>query len=118
MYTIAFDCNGTLRNSAVDQSKEPVANEHVRTLLVYFAGFDNVLIHVWSGEGEAYARHVASHIGIDPYVDSYSAKPVGDDLDVQGPSAFEPDISIDNEADNAHLAGIVLMVGAAGQPSA
>lgn len=73
-YTVAFDVDGCLRNSKVDQNAKPVPNEDVRELLVFLSRFTNVLIHVWSGSGEYYAREVASHFGLAGYIDSYSSK--------------------------------------------
>jgi FMN phosphatase YigB (HAD superfamily) len=69
--TIAFDIDGTLRDS---KHLEPQANERIRTLLIILSSFKNIKIIVWSGSGELYARQVARAIHIDPYVDSYASK--------------------------------------------
>lgn len=74
-FVFAFDIDGTLRNNEVDQTKAPVANEPIRTLLIILRKyFKNVKIVVWSGSGELYARQVGASFGLDPYVWQYMSK--------------------------------------------
>ena len=100
MITVAFDIDGTLRNSLCDQDKAPVANEDVRSLLIFLSRFKNILIHVWSGAGELYARQVVQSFGLSEYVDSYSSKV---DKVIKGEfvqtADFKPDIAIDDIED-------------------
>jgi len=116
MFTIAFDIDGTLRDAACDQNQPPKANEHVRTLLIYLSQFSNVLIHVWSGGGELYARQVCAALGISSYVDSYSAKQdkvLG--VKFQLANGLKPDITIDDVATN-ELGTINLITGTPTKP--
>jgi hypothetical protein len=76
---IAFDVDGTLRNNKNDKM---VANERIRSLLVTLSSFKNVWIHVWSGSGELYAIQAGQALGIDNYVDSYSSKIDGPEVDI------------------------------------
>lgn len=69
---IAFDVDGTLRDNKYKE--KVVANEDVRTHLILFAKMKNTKILVWSGGGELYARQVCASLGIEKYVNSYSAK--------------------------------------------
>lgn len=90
---IAFDCDGTLINNIDDdfKSKEIIANERVRSLLIAFASMKNTEIVVWSGAGELWARQVAAAIGITKYVNKYASKNhLG--KDASGNHIFNPDI--------------------------
>lgn len=74
-YVFAFDIDGTLRNNEVDQTKAPVANEPIHTLLIILRKyFKNIKIVVWSGSGELYARQVGAAFGLDTYVWQYMSK--------------------------------------------
>jgi phosphoglycolate phosphatase-like HAD superfamily hydrolase len=115
MVTVAFDIDGTLRNAAVDQNQAPVANEDVRSLLIFLSRFQNVLIHIWSGSGELYARQVAAEFGLNSYVDSFSSKvedAAGLGIKFQGGDGFVPDIAID-DLPGTELGVINLIVAAA-----
>lgn len=68
---IAFDCDGTLLNNTKQQM---IANERVRSGLIWLASMKNTHIVVWSGGGELYARQVAAALGVASYVDSYASK--------------------------------------------
>jgi hypothetical protein len=95
----AFDVDGTLLLTDLERETqesdfrayaphcELVARESVRSQLITLWQC-GVKIHVWSGSGESWARHVARQIGIAPYVDSYSHKS-GTDL--------VPDITFDDQ---------------------
>lgn len=71
---VAFDIDGTLRNNTVDQTKAPVANEAIRTMLITLSKFKNVEILVWSGGGEWYARDIVNAFGLKKYVTHYADK--------------------------------------------
>lgn len=100
---IAFDCDGTLLNNTQQQM---VANESVRSGLIWLSSMKNTKIIVWSGGGELYARQVAAALGIAKYVDGYAGKnpqvPVGvaetATRHVFKPD-FVPDIAIDDIQD-------------------
>ena len=98
--TIAFDCDGTLVTTESAQTKQIVANERVRSILVGLAHFKNVRIVVWSGAGELWARQVAAAIGITKYVDQFASKNhLGKDEDgkhIFDPDIPKPDIAIDD----------------------
>lgn len=97
-YLIAFDVDGTLIRNGVRVGGYPIANEHIRTLLVTLASFKNVKIMVWSGSGELYARQVAREIGIAKFVDKYASKNfIGKDGNV---AKFAPDIQPDIAIDD------------------
>lgn len=105
MTIIAFDVDGTLRDNSVDQSKPPVANESIRSMLITFSKFKNVKIMVWSGGGELYARQVVSSLGLDKYVDLYADKQYTKCTECEEPSEcnhhvfatdLKPDIAIDD----------------------
>lgn len=70
--TIAFDVDGTLRDSTIQD--KVVANERIRTLLITLSSFKNVVITVWSGGGELYARQCINEMGLAKYVDTYADK--------------------------------------------
>lgn len=98
--TIAFDIDGTLRDNTVDQTKAPVANERIRTLLIALASMKNTEIVVWSGGGEWYARDVVRSFGLEKYVDQYADKKFkhtgGETVDGLTPiMEFHPDIKPD-----------------------
>lgn len=102
---IAFDIDGTLRDNTEDQTKAPVANEDVRTLLVILSKFKNTKIMVWSGGGELYARQVTAALGLTKYVDSYADKEYTACTECIEPSechhhvfntSIKPDIAIDD----------------------
>lgn len=107
--TIAFDIDGTIRSNTVDQTKAPVANEEIRSLLIILSKFKNVKILVWSGGGELYARQVASSLGLQEYVDGYADKKIisCSKADCQAPdeehnhfgTELQPDIAIDDIQD-------------------
>lgn len=69
-----FDIDGTLRNNTVDQTKAPIANERIRTLLIILSTFKNIKIVIWSGSGELYARQIGAAFGLDSYVWRYASK--------------------------------------------
>jgi hydroxymethylpyrimidine pyrophosphatase-like HAD family hydrolase len=69
--TVAFDVDGTLLNNT---KSVPVANENIRSMLIFFSKFKNVKIIVWSGGGELYARQMASALGLTSYVDAFYSK--------------------------------------------
>jgi hypothetical protein len=71
---VAFDVDGSLRDNTTDPTRAPVAKEQIRSLLVILSRFSNVTIMVWSGGGEQYARHVATYLGLESYVDRYADK--------------------------------------------
>ena len=99
MITVAFDIDATLRNKDVNQNDPPVANEDIRTLLITLSRCRNVLIHVWSGGGELYARQVCAALGLASYVDSYSSKVqdvMGLGIKIQGAGGVEVDVAIDD----------------------
>ncbi len=98
--TIAFDVDGTLRDNTVDQTKAPVANESVRSLLVLLSKCKNTRIVVWSGSGELYARQIVASLGIASYVDKYASK---NHLGlVDGKHQFAPDFTPDIAIDDIH----------------
>jgi hypothetical protein len=76
---IAFDIDGTLRDNHTDKM---IANESIRNLLIILSSFKNVWIHVWSGGGELYAIQAAKALAIDRYVDSFSSKADGPEVDI------------------------------------
>ena len=97
---IAFDVDGTLRDNQVED--KVVANERVRTGLIWLSSFKNTKIVVWSGGGELYARQVADTLGISKYVDSYASKNyTGKDSNNRHVffPGFTPDIAIDDIQD-------------------
>lgn len=99
---IAFDCDGTLVTTDSAKTREIVANERVRSMLVTFARFKNVKIVVWSGGGELWARQVGAALGLDKYVWKYASKNhLGKDENGRhmfNPE-FTPDIAIDDIQD-------------------
>lgn len=98
--TIAFDCDGTLVTTESAETKQIVANERVRSLLIALAHMKNVRIVVWSGSGELWARQVAAAIGINKYVDQFASKNhMGKDEDgkhIFNPDIPKPDIAVDD----------------------
>lgn len=99
---IAFDCDGTLVTTDSASSKNIVANERIRTLLVTLASFKNTKIIVWSGGGETWARQVGASLGLDKYVDLYASKNYIGKVDgkhVFDPEFPKPDIAIDDIQD-------------------
>lgn len=100
---IAFDIDGTLRSNTVDQSKAPVANEAIRSLLITLSSFKNTKILVWSGGGELYARQVSAALGLSNYIDDYADKQYIKCPDCKEPcdhhtfgTTIKPDIAIDD----------------------
>ena len=72
--TIAFDCDGTLVTTDSAKTKNIVANERIRSMLITFASFKNVKIVVWSGSGEMWANQVVNALAIKKYVDVITTK--------------------------------------------
>jgi hypothetical protein len=100
--TVAFDVDSTLVHEDGSNTATPVPKEGVRALLIHLAKMQNVLIHVWSGAGEAHARKVVAAIGLASYVDSYSVKPepLPPGVVPFSPKAMPkvtPDIAFDND---------------------
>ncbi len=99
---IAFDCDGTLVTTDSASSKNIVANERIRTLLITLASMKNTKIIVWSGGGEMWARQVGACLGLDKYVDLYVSKNyVGfiNGKHMFDPEIPKPDIAIDDIQD-------------------
>lgn len=96
---VAFDVDGTLITTESADTKQVVANERIRSLLIALASFKNVRIVVWSGSGELWARQAAAAIGIDKYVNSYASKNhLG--KDASGKHIFNPDLKPDIAIDD------------------
>lgn len=95
---IAFDCDGTLVTTESASSKNIVANERIRTLLVALSSFKNVKIVVWSGGGEMWARQVGASLGIGKYVKLYCDKNLSGRVD--GKLVFSPDLTPDIAIDD------------------
>lgn len=96
---VAFDCDGTLVTTDSATTKQIVANERVRTMLIAFASMKNTEIVVWSGSGEMWARQVVAALGLQKYVDRYSSKNlIG--VDELGHPQFDPEIKPDVAVDD------------------
>lgn len=97
--TIAFDCDGTLVTTDSAENGRIVANERVRSGLIFFASMKNTKIIVWSGSGEMWARQVVRELGLTKYVDKVMAKNVigRDENDHPIITAdITPDIAVDD----------------------
>jgi len=75
-YLIAFDVDGTLLNSEKTKPGLFVANESVRSGLIWLSTMKNVKIIVWSGSGELWANQAVDGLGIRKYVHKVMAKNV------------------------------------------
>lgn len=97
---IAFDCDGTLVTTDSAITKNIVAIERVRSMLIALANSKNVKIVVWSGGGEIWARTVGRAIGIDKYVWKYASKNLLPERDSEGHPRFDPDLEPDIAIDD------------------
>ena len=96
---IAFDVDGTLRCNKKPYPDYPahepvVINERRRTLLVTLASFKNVVCHIWSAQGEDYAKHIRKEMGLEKYVKESNCH--AKNLDHTTAGDFTPDIAIDD----------------------
>lgn len=98
---IAFDVDGTLIRNDSDalQRGYPIANESVRSGLIWLSSFKNVKIIVWSGGGAGYAQHVVTQLGLKKYVDGYASKN-HQGKDINGAHVFLPDLKPDIAIDD------------------
>lgn len=97
--SIAFDCDGTLVTTESADNQQIVANERVRSGLIWLASMKNTEIIVWSGSGEMWARQVVRELGLTKYVDKIMAKNVLGHDDDGHPiitADITPDIAIDD----------------------
>ena len=80
-FVLAFDVDGTLitnadpeRSHGIVSSRETPHDDIVDLVRIFSTKFKNVMVVVWSGGGEQYARTIGKRLGLDEYVDKYMSK--------------------------------------------
>jgi len=102
--TIAFDVDGTLRKNTEERHRTEIEeNKRIVEMLLTFASFKNVEVHIWSNRGKEYCQMIRQELHLQNAVqlnhchkklwaEQQSSDDWADSVDY-----FKPDVAIDDQ---------------------